>query len=225
MLWSACSPVRGRDSRLVIHTVYLLGSGVLQTTGGVGRWGGRETSNGFITGKKHGSAGSALQLSWGGWGDGVRLCRLGLGHGRVLTAAAPQPQPCRARFCSCLGSVLGPRGTEEQWVLRVGGGPKLGSAPREGVEGGDMQPRWGPGSPGMSGADLPSTPCLSAGTAGLCPCWWLPQQAAEALLLTPWGSTSPRGFWPELRDVGTAQSTALCPSIAGGAWDAASTSS
>lgn len=63
------SPVRGRGSGLVIHTVYLLGSGVLQTTGEGGRegGGGRETSNGFITGKKHGSVGSALQLSWGMW--------------------------------------------------------------------------------------------------------------------------------------------------------------
>lgn len=60
------SPVRGRGSGLVIHTVYLLGSGVLQTTG-EGGGGGRETSNGFITGKKHGSVGSALQLSWGMW--------------------------------------------------------------------------------------------------------------------------------------------------------------
>lgn len=67
------------------------------------------------------------------------LCGPGLGHGQVLTAAAP-PAPA-LQFCSCPGSVLGPKVTEEQWVLRAGRGPKLGSAPREGVEGGDTQPR------------------------------------------------------------------------------------
>lgn len=122
-------------SRLVVHTIYLLSLGVLQTTGWGGEgWDGEGNSNGFGTSEKLRGTGSALQQSRAGDRGAVGWGRCRAHHPTPLT---PQPYP-GAWSCSSL-----PQGLD--WAQGQsqprGRGAKGGSEPQL-VAGGLQGSRW-----------------------------------------------------------------------------------
>lgn len=139
---------------------YLLGSGVLQTTGGgvSGRGG---TSNGFVTSKKHGGgAGSALQLSQAGGRRGARRDGAGARPGSSLLLPPHSPNPRGLILTLPLpGANAGSEGNRGAGGCQGRQGAWLGISTQGGVVGGDVGPRGGP-SPDPQGLMGPMPPSI-----------------------------------------------------------------